>query len=94
MLANRTVKDIENTNYFSQINEKYFFTIPYVKSISESFLPIVKKFGFNIAYSVPNTLNKFVKRGKDKIDPKSHNEVVYKIDCLNCNSSYVGQTKR
>jgi len=43
---------------------------------------------------IPNTLNKFVKRDKDKIDPKSHNEVVYKIDCLNCSSSYVGQTKR
>jgi len=43
MLANRTVRDIENTNYLSQINEKNFFTIPYVKSILETFLPIVKK---------------------------------------------------
>jgi len=39
-------------------------------------------------------LNKYIKRHKDKIDPKSQNEVVYKIDCMNCNSSYVGQTKR
>jgi len=88
------LRDIENTNYLSQVNEKNFFTIPYVKFISESFLPIVKKFGFNIAYSIPNTLNKFVKRGKDKIDSKSHNEIVYKINYSNCNSSYVKQTKR
>jgi len=47
-----------------------------------------------MAYSVPNTLNKFVKRGKDKIDPMSHSELVYKINYSNCNCSYVGQTKR
>jgi len=47
-LANKIVRDIENTNYVSQINEKNFL-IPYVKSISESFLPTVKKFGFSIA---------------------------------------------
>jgi len=93
-LANRTIRDIKNTNDSQQITEKKFFTIPYIKSISESFLPIIKKYGLNIAYSVPNTLNKYVKRYKDKIDLKSQNEVVYKIDCLNCNSSYVGQTKR
>jgi len=39
-------------------------------------------------------LNNFIKRCKDRIDPKSHNEVVYKINCLNCDCSYVGQTKR
>jgi len=91
-LANRNVKD--RGNYLSQVSDKNFFTIPYVKSISESFLPTVNKFGFNIAYSSFNTLNKFIKRGKDKIDLMSQNEIVYKINCLNCNSSYVGQTKR
>jgi len=75
--------------------EKNFFTISYVRSISESFLPITKKYGFDITYSVPNTLNRFIKRCKDKIDPKSQNDCcVYKINCLNCDMSYVGQTKR
>jgi len=93
-LTNRTIRETKNTNDSLQTREKNFFTIPYVKSISESFLPIIKKYGLNIAYSVPNTLNKYIKRHKDKIDLKSQKEVVYKIDCLNCNSSYVGQTKR
>jgi len=81
-------------NQCSQKIQKNFFTIPYVKSISESFLPITRKYGFDTAYSVLNKLNKIIKRGKDKIDPMSKNDVVYKISCSNCDMSYVGQTKR
>jgi len=94
MLANKIVRDIKINDQLSQIKQNNFFTIPYVKSISESFLPIVNKHGFDIAYSVPNTLNKFIRKGKDRIDSKSQNDVVYKINCLNCDNSYVGQTKR
>jgi len=99
---NRRIRTLANTNHIdkkgkvqgSQMIKKNFFTIPYVRSISESFLPLAKKYGYDIAYSVPNTLNRFIKRGKDKIEPTMQNDVVYKINCQDCNSSYVGQTKR
>jgi len=94
MLTNRIVRDSNNNDQLSQINQRNFFTIPYVRSISESFLPITKKYGFEIAYSVPNTLNRFIKRGKDKIDPRSQNDCVYKIVCSDCDISYVRQTKK
>jgi len=94
MLTNRVTNESNNNDQLSQIKQKNFFTIPYVRPISKSFLPITKKYGFDIAYSVPNTLNRFIKRGKDKIDPKSQNDCVYRINCLNCDMSYVGQTKR
>jgi len=48
-----------------------------------------KKFGFDIAYSIPNTLQRFIKRGKDKIDTMSKCDVVYKINCHDCNAFYV-----
>jgi len=64
----------------------------HVSTISENFLPIAKKFGFNMAYSVPNALKKF-KRGKDKINI-SQCDIVYKITCQDCDASYMGQTKR
>jgi len=73
--------------------KKDFFTIPYISTISESFL-LQKKFGFDIVYSIPNTLQRFIKRRKDKIDTMSKCDVVYKINCHDCNASYVGQTKR
>jgi len=67
-----------NNDHLSQIKRRNIFTIPYVRSISESLLPITKKYGFDIAYSVPNTLNRFIRRGKDKINPKSQNDCYIK----------------
>jgi len=75
-------------------NTKNFFTIPYVKTISESFQPITKKYGFDISYTIPNTLSRFIKRSKDRIDLFEISNCIYKINCLNCNATYVGQTKR
>ena len=36
--------------------KKKFFTIPYVKSISEKFSPIVNMYNYKFAYSIPNSL--------------------------------------
>jgi len=94
MLTYKLVEGGDKEFQRSQTNQKSFFTIPYVRSISESFLPITKKFGFDISYSVSNTLNKFIKRGKDKIDLMSQTDCVYRIDCSDCDMTYVGQTKR
>jgi len=97
-LSNRITSETNiynNSNDISTNKDKTtFFTIPYVRSISESFLPITKKYGFNIAFSIPNALNRFIKRGKDKINVMAQNECVYKIKCSNCDMCYVGQTKR
>ena len=41
-----------------------------------------------------NKMNTFIKTGKDPLLKDDHRGVVYKINCLNCESSYVGQTKR
>jgi len=91
-LINRTVNEANDNHHRSQLNQKVYFTIPYIKS--ESFILITKKFSYDIAYSIPNTMNKIIKRGKDKIEHMSINDCVYKINCLNCEKSYVGQTKR
>jgi len=47
-----------------------------------------------MAFTIPNTLNMFIKTGKDKIDIFNQIGVVYKINCKDCDASYVGQTKR
>jgi len=93
-LINRTVNKTKDNDHMSQLSQKHYFTIPYIRSISESFIPITKKFSHDIAFSIPNTMNKIIKRGKDKIEHMSTNDRVYKINCLNCEKSYVGQTKR
>jgi len=94
-LANRFATKINMNNDKLIIEyKKNFFTIPYIKSISETFLPIARKYRFDIAYTIPNTLSRYIIRGKDKIDSMSQNDCVYKISCSNCDTCYVGQTKR
>ena len=41
-----------------------------------------------------NKMNTFIKTRKDPLLKDDYRGVVYKINCLNCESSYVGQTKR
>jgi len=39
-----------------------------------------------------NKLSKFIKIYKDLLPIFSHPNVVYKVKCLHCDASYVGQT--
>ncbi|KAG5313537.1 MOS1T transposase, partial [Pseudoatta argentina] len=46
-------------------------------------------------YRCLNKFNKFIKVHKDKNQQKkNNNDVIYKLNCNNCDVSYVGQTKR
>jgi len=75
-------------------NNKQFFTIPYVKNISENFKRVAKKYNLNLAFSTTNSFSNFIKTGKDRLSVSSHCNVVYRIDCNDCEANYVGQTKR
>jgi len=66
----------------------------YILTISDQFKTIAEKNNFKIAYKPINNLSHFIKLGKDRLEKMEQCDVVYKISCLNCDSSYVGQTKR
>ncbi|KYQ52671.1 hypothetical protein ALC60_08203 [Trachymyrmex zeteki] len=90
-------KDIykNNTNMeCNDLNRKNYFTIPFVNKNSEKFNNIASKNNFKVSYKPMNTLNRFIKSGKDKLDKMDQCDVVYRINCLDCNASYVEQTKR
>jgi len=71
-----------------------FFVVLYAANISNKLFPILKKHNLDLVYSCQNNLKKFIKTGKDSLDPMHESGVIYKIDCSNCDASYVGQTKR
>jgi len=99
---NRRIKQLSyKENIFNKEDKKVknsdkieFFTIPYVNSVSEGFLPVCGRFGFCMSYSIYNTLKRYIKRGKDGLDVWSHSDVVYRIKCNDCEATYIGQTKR
>ncbi|KYM96041.1 hypothetical protein ALC62_13311, partial [Cyphomyrmex costatus] len=93
-IHNRVKFHIHNNKTIQNNTNRKFFAVPYVNSVSEKFAPLVSVAHCNLAYTIPNTLNKFIKKGKDQLKPLNNQNVVYRISCEDCDASYVGQTKR
>ena len=43
---------------------------------------------------MPFKLNKIIKTGKDRLSKLNNKNVVYRIECGDCDKNYVGMTKR
>jgi len=48
----------------------------------------------NIVYKLTKKLNTLIRLDKDKLPNNERTNVVYKLNCNNCNATYIGQTKR
>jgi len=72
-----------------------YFTVPYILPIAKKFMQYFKNISFcKLAFTCYNKLNKYIKVHKDPLPLTSRPNVVYKINCQDCEASYVGQTKR
>ncbi|EFN70287.1 hypothetical protein EAG_06640, partial [Camponotus floridanus] len=72
--------------------EKKFIAIPYIKGLSELVSKSLKNIAFDIGYKCFNRLNKFIKVHKE--NSHNNNNIIYQIQCKDCDATYVGQTKR
>ena len=54
-----------NIKHNVHVKEK-FFTVPHIKSITESFVSIAYKCNCKLSYSIPNTLKNLITRDKDR----------------------------
>jgi len=50
-----------------------------MSGISESFRKIAKKYNFNLAFPINNSLNKFIRTDRDTTSTLSCVEVIYKM---------------
>jgi len=57
--------------------------IPYIKEISNGIKRVVGK-GVDVRYTIPKKLDCIIKKGKDRLDTRLNTDVVYKIDCIDC----------
>ena len=55
---------------------------------------LLRGIGFTVVYKITKKLNTLIKRGKNNLHNNDKTNVVYKLNCQNCNVSYIGQTKR
>ena len=74
------------------VKRTLFFGIPYIKSVSEKVCSANRKFDVRMTYSGFNKVQRFVHPQKDTLPNMFRTNVVYKINCRDCDTSYVGQT--
>ena len=71
-----------------------FFNVPYVRNYADRFKHATRDLDIKMSYTGLNKLNCFIKVQKDRLNKDKKTGVVYKINCGDCDASYVGQTKR
>ena len=71
-------------------------SLPHVKNLTNQVIGLFRseEVTVKIAKKSVFTINNFFSKLKDKTPLLSKNNIVYKIPCNNCESSYIGQTKR
>ena len=84
-----------NTQISNNVNKKKkMIVLPFIKEMECVIKNFFKKYNENVVFSTINKLNSIIILGKDKNVKYNNANVVYKINCNNCNASYVGQTSR
>ncbi|EZA55361.1 hypothetical protein X777_04814 [Ooceraea biroi] len=54
----------------------------------------LRRMNVDVAFSVPKKLDCLIRRGKDKLEFRKQTNLVYQINCRECDALYIGQTKR
>ena len=75
-------------------NRNRLVVLPYVEGLSERIAKIYKKHGITACMKPNSTLRQALVHPKDKVDKLRNSGVVYEISYSNCNSTYIGETKR
>ncbi|PFX21798.1 Alpha-(1,3)-fucosyltransferase C [Stylophora pistillata] len=69
-------------------------TIPYIKGMSENISRILLPFNIRVAHKPITTLRQLLTNVKDKDEPRNRQGTIYKINCSDCQASYIGETGR
>ncbi|EFN61751.1 hypothetical protein EAG_05118, partial [Camponotus floridanus] len=85
----------DTANNSQNDNEPFsYFTVPFLLLLTNKLENILKDTNTKLSYFSLNKLNSIVKAHKDAIPKFANTNVIYKIECDNCDASYVGQTGR
>lgn len=89
--ANRNETLTEELNIIDQ-NEIKYITLPFDKDLTKRLKSLIPKDKFKIATSNIKTIRLLFTKVKDQIDNLNRSNVVYKINCNDCDKCYIGQT--
>ena len=92
----KEVKKVNNKKQDTTKKEKSkgHVVLPYIQGTSEKLSRIMRNFGVSTSHKPYQKLRDILVHPKDKLAPLEQSSVVYKIDCRNCDSCYIGETGR
>nr|CAH8832216.1 unnamed protein product [Trichobilharzia regenti] len=90
----KCLKSNESTNKEPSPKTKKQFILPYIRNISEITARIMKPFDIDVAHKPAESLNSILCKPKDPIEKGDKINTIYKINCVNCNKHYIGQSGR
>ena len=68
--------------------------IPYIKGVSEKISRTLQRENIRVSFQPARTLQQEFPKPKDKLDTNNIRDIVYRINCSDCDFSYYGQTNR
>ena len=68
--------------------------LPYVEGTSEKLRRILRSHKIRSTFYTEMTLRKLLCKPKDRVATEDKNNIVYEIDCSNCQAVYFGESKR
>ncbi|XP_071632808.1 uncharacterized protein [Temnothorax longispinosus] len=89
-LENRRDLSANNSKRDSTFDVRRCVVIPYVKGLSAGIRGTLERVRCDVVYKIPKKLSAVIRRGKDRLATNKETNVVYKIDCENCDASYIG----
>ncbi|KYN26684.1 hypothetical protein ALC57_03945 [Trachymyrmex cornetzi] len=91
LFAKRHVEEKKNSE---NLIRTPWFVIPYTLTTSDKFSSICKNENLKLLYFNNNKFNRFTKVQKGILPKYCNKNMIYKIECKDCDASYVGQTSR
>jgi len=88
-IVEKSLKDEAKKVKNTRGNHKCMVVVPYVKGLSEAFARILKSHCIATANRPHRTLGNFVVHPKDKVKDEEKTNLMYRVPCKNCSSSYV-----
>ena len=94
---NHSLPQLQQQTQAADIQEeeiKMSINLPYVEGTREKLPRILRSHKIRSTFYTENTLCKLLCKPKDRVATEDKNNIVYEIDCSNCEAVYFGESKR
>ena len=95
-LIKKRINKIYNSNSsnIKTSEQKNYISLPFIPDINHQIKKVLKPHNIQIAEKPSNNSKTFFTKLKPNIAKSNQTNLIYKIDCLECLKTYIGQTKQ